>query len=154
MVDWRAGVWAGLLAGGVFFLFNIWLVPAIVGGNAWVMIRLFASIVLGPDVLAPPATCDLSALSAALAVNAVLAVLFGLLVAFVIHRGGLLAGVVGGALLGLAFYLINFYTFSLLFPWFFAFHGWPMALSHVLFGALAGGIYEVLGVQHRGPADA
>ncbi len=147
VVDWSAVFWAGLIAGTVFLFVNLVLGPMAYGGNIWVWIRLLASPLLGPDILAPPATFDALALGAAVVVQLALSMIFAVVVAFVLHRWGLWVGIFGGALIGLAMYLINFYTLTYFFPWFFALGGWVMALSHVLFGAFAGGVYELLEVE-------
>lgn len=147
VVDWSAAVWAGLIAGTIFLLLNIFLLPALVGGNMWVILRLFASLAMGDGVLAPPATFDMTILLVALVTHFALSLSFALLLAFLIHRWGLLAGILLGALFGLALYSINFFTLTLFFPWFYAFHSLPMMASHVVFGALAGGIYEGLEVE-------
>ena len=147
IVDWSASIWAGLGAGTIFLLLNLILIPAFIGGNAWVVIRLLASIMLGSDILAPPATFNLPALIAALIVHFALSIIFSMLITLTIHRGGLLTGIVGGALLGLGLYSINFYTSTLFYPWFFAMRNWVFILTHILFGALAGGIYEGLEVE-------
>lgn len=151
LVDWSAAIWSGMIAGTVFLLMNLFLSPI---GNSWAMLRLFASIVLGESVLAPPATYDLTVLLVALVVHFVLAILFSLLIAYVVHRGGLVSGIIGGALLGLALYSINVYTLTLFYPWFFAMHGGVFILTHLIFGALAGGIYEALEVEVFVPDDA
>ena len=153
IVDWSAAVWAGLVGGTVFFLMNLFLTPAIIGGNAWVQVRLLASIVMGPKVLAPPATFDPGALFAALATNFALAIVFALVVAWVLHRWGLIIGIVGGALLGLALYLVVFYSLTWFFPQFFAMNGRGYLLSHVVFGAVVGGVYEALEVERFEPAS-
>lgn len=147
LVDWTAAFWAGIVGGTVFFLMNLFLTPALVGGNAWVQVRLIASILLGERILAPPATFDGAALGAALLVNYVLAILFALLVAWVLHRWGLVVGIVGGAVLGLCLYLIDFYTMTYFFPQFFAMFGRAYLLSHLVLGAVAGGVYEALEVE-------
>jgi hypothetical protein len=147
LVDWSAAVWAGLIAGTVFLFVNLVLGPMAYGGSVWVWIRLLASPILGPDVLAPPATFHGGALAAALVVQYALSMVFTLTIAYILHRWGLWVGVLGGAVLGLAFYLIDIYTFTYFFPWFYALAGWVMALSHVLFGAFAGGVYELLEVE-------
>jgi hypothetical protein len=152
LVDWSAALWAGLMAGAVFLGFNLFVTPALAGGNAWVMVRLIASVIMGEGVLAPPATFDGAALAAALGVHFSLSVAFSLLLAAVIHRWGLIVGVLGGGLFGLALYSINFYSLTYFFPWFFAMRSTPLVLSHVLFGALAGGIYESLEVEEFAPA--
>ena len=147
VVDWSASIWAGLLAGSVFLLLNVLVTPLAMGGNGWVMVRLIASIPLGQAVLAPPASFDLYALIAAFVTHYVLSIVFSMLLAYIIHRGGMLTGILGGAAFGLCLYYINFYTLTWLFPWFFAMRGWPFLLTHILFGAVAGGIYEGLEVE-------
>lgn len=147
LVDWKAALWAGLIAGTIFLLINLFVTPLVIGGNGWVMVRLFASILLGDGILAPPATFNLVALLVALMTHFTLALLYALLIAYVIHRGGLITGVIGGALLGLALYSINFYTLTLFYPWFFAMRNIVFVVAHLLYGALAGGIYEALEVE-------
>jgi hypothetical protein len=76
-------------------------------------------------------------------VHYALSILFALVIAIVIHRWGLLVGIIGGGVLGLAIYLINLYTMTLWFEWFFAIDSSVLLLSHILFGATAGGVYEL-----------
>ncbi len=144
VVDWRAACWAGLVAGTVFLLVNLFVVPALMQGKFWISVRLIASIVLGREVLAPPATAHTAALVAAIAVHYVLALAMAAVIAYVVHRGGLIGGILIGALLGLAFYFIDYYTLTYFFPQFFAMRHWSVIASHMLFGALAGGVYELL----------
>jgi hypothetical protein len=144
-VDWPAALWAGVIAGIVSFVLYLFFVPAVVGaGNAWVVVRLLGSILLGTSVLAPPATFDAAALVAALVVHFGLAILMALAIAFVLHRWGLITGVLGGAAFGLVFFGINYYTLTYFFPHFFAMAHWSVVLVHVVFGAVAGGVYEWL----------
>lgn len=147
LVDWSSSVWAGLVAGFVFLLFNLVLTPLIEGGNAWVMLRLFASPLMGQEVLAPPATNDpwVSVVGTVTVLGS--SVLFSMILALIIHRWGSMVGILGGAVFGLVLYCINFYTLSFFVPWFFAMRSFSMALSHLLFGALAGWLYESLEVE-------
>lgn len=154
VVDWRAAFWSGLIAGALFLFVNLVVLPLLIGGNAWVIVRLFASIVLGDGILAPPATFDFTALVVALVTHFMLSIFYAMLIAYVIHRGGLITGIIGGALLGLAIYSINFYTFTYFFPWFFAVHDTTVVVAHLLFGAVAGGVYEALEVEIFVPAEA
>jgi ABC-type cobalamin transport system permease subunit len=144
VIDWKAVLWAGLVAGTVFLLANLFAVPRIMGGSFWISVRLVGSMLLGEGVLAPPATFHAGALVAAIAVHYTLALVLAAVIAFVVHRGGLIGGVLGGAVLGAAFYFINYYTLSYFFPQFFALRHGSVLASHILFGALAGGIYELL----------
>jgi xanthine/uracil/vitamin C permease (AzgA family) len=144
LVDWRAALWAGFLSGLVFFLLTLFLLPKVTGGNAWVMMRFMASLSLGQEILPPPPSFNAEAMIVAVLTNLILTHFFGLFVAYVIHRGGLLLGILGGAILGLATYAINFYALTYFFPWFFPLRGCLTAVNHVVLGALAGGIYEWL----------
>ena len=143
VVDWRAALIAGLVSGIVFFGIAA-LVTTNALGTPISLVRLFASIVFGQDILNAGTEVSPAAWIAALAIHLVLSVGFGLLVAYVVHRWGIIIGIVGGGLLGLALYFINFYSLSLLFPWFFTFRSTLMLVGHVLFGAVTGGLYEML----------
>lgn len=153
IMDWKAALWAGLIASFVFYLLNIFIVPLILGGNMWVIVRLFSSIFLGEEILAPPATFDALSLIVSIITNIVLSVGFTFLIAFVFHKWGLMVGIIGGAVFGLGIYLINFYSLSYFFPWFFALSSWPFVITHILFGAIAGGAYEILEVEEFEPAE-
>ncbi len=154
VMDWSAAFWAGIIASIVFFLLNILAVPSLLETNMWVIIRLFASVFLGKDILAPPATFDLTALLVSIITTLVLSIGFTLLIAFVLHQWGMLVGILGGAVFGLAIYLINFYSLSYFFPWFFALSSWPFVISHIIFGAVAGGVYEAFEVEEFEPVEA
>lgn len=76
VMDWKAALFSGIASSFLFYLLNIFIVPIFLGGNLWIIIRLFASIFLGEEILAPPATFDLSALIISLVVNSVLSIVF------------------------------------------------------------------------------
>lgn len=144
IVDWRSAIIAGLIAGAVFLLVEMIGRAAVTGGSPWIAVRYIAAIVMGEDALPPPPTFDAGIFLVALLVNFVLAVIFGLILATIIHEWELLVGIVVGALFGLALYAINYYTFTRFFPWFFPVRNWTDVLAHVLFGVVAGGVYELL----------
>ena len=154
LVDWSASIWAGLIAGAGFFLLNIFVTPLVNGGGPWTFVRMFASILLGEDVLIEQAgQSNVTLVLAALGIHFLLSIGFAMIIAYVIHRGGLLTGILGGALLGLMLYAINFYSMTLFFPWFYAFKNSVLIGSHVVFGAMAGGIYEALEVEEFVPVE-
>ena len=144
LVDWRAVFLAWLIAGTVYLVLDLMIVPAVTGGSFWISARLVASILLGPEVLAPPATADASVLVSALFALYGIALFITIIIALVVHRGGLWLGIFGGALLGVAFHAINYYSLSYFFPQFFALNTPAVVVSHALFGAVAGGLYELL----------
>ena len=106
-----------------------------------------ASIALGESILPPPDQFDLIALVTAIAIHFIISILYALLIAFIIHRGGLITGLLGGALLGLGLYAIQFHAFTYFFSWLLALRGGLMVLTHVIYGAVAGGVYEALEVE-------
>ncbi len=139
-ITWRAVLISGLVAGTLFLLLNVILAPSILQVDAALMLRYFAALVLGSDVLTQSGS---NVLIVGIVVHYVLSLAFALVIAIVVHRWGLLVGVIGGAVLGLAIYSINIYTLTVFFQWFFAINSTVILLSHVLFGAVAGGIYEL-----------
>ena len=152
VVDWRAAFLAGLFAGVGLFLLQMattaWLL-----GSPWVFARMTGAMALGRDVLPPPATFDPVVVAVAFAVHMALSFLYAALFAFIVHRGGLLLGILGGALLGLGLYAINYFTFAAFFPWFLDLRSGLVLVLHVVFGALAGGVYELLEVERFVPVD-
>jgi hypothetical protein len=154
VVDWGAALWAGLVAGAVFLVLNLLLIPYIPGMTAPVFFRYTAAIVMGTGVLPPPAdTITVSILAAAVLVNFALAIVFAFLLAIITHQWGLLAGILIGALFGFAIYAINLYAVMRLFPWFFLLQNSVFAVTHVIFGAVAGAVYEMLEVEKFVPMD-
>ncbi len=144
IVQWRIAVVAGLCAGTVFLVLDILYLTLVKHLEPWVFFRYAASLVLGERVVPPPPGFDAGIVLVGLLVNYVLAILYAFILASIIHRWGLLVGVIGGALFGAAIYFINLYTFTLIFPWFYALHSVPFLVSTILFGIVAGGVYELL----------
>lgn len=143
IVDWRAAIIAGLVAGAVFLLSNMALTSHFLA-NANLPLQLSAAFFLGSKVLPPATAIDGSVYLIGFLVHMILALGFACLVAFCLHHWGIWTGVLGGALFGLALYAINYYSMTGFFPWFTPLRSWIMALSHAFYGAVAGGVYEAL----------
>ncbi len=141
-VDWTALLIAALVAGTVFLLMQFLLMPLFLEVEGQLVLQYSASLVLGADALTDN---DSSVLIIGVIVHYILAFAFTFLITFVIHRWGLLVGIIGGAILGLAIYGINLYTMTIpeFFDWYFALNSNVLLLSHVVFGAVAGGVYEL-----------
>ena len=150
LVDWRAAVIAGVVSGFVLLALEMLLTWRAVG-SPWVFPRLAAAIVLGRGVLPPPATFAPGVLLVALLIHLPLSIAYACLIAFVLHRWGLVVGIVGGAAFGLALYAIDFGTVFSIYPWFAPMKGWIALWAHVAFGAVAGGTYELLEVERYAP---
>ena len=154
LVDWSAAVWAGLIAGAVFIVLNLVVLPIIHGGNVWWMSRLFASPILKTPILADseanPESFNATALLITLLFGFGLAVVFSLVLNFITHRWGWLTAAIVGALFGVCLYLINLYILVEHSPAgvHMNFVRTPFFLgTHILFGALAGFIYEMMEVE-------
>lgn len=153
VVDFRAVIFSGLISGLVFLLVNM-ILSWLVLGTPWIFVRMVGAILLGEEVLPPPANFDPVVFIIAVGIHLLLSIIFTTILASIIHKWGLLVGIIGGAIFGLALYAINFYTFSFFFPWFFSLRSWIVLLSHVAYGATAGGIYEALEVERFETVDA
>lgn len=144
VMDWRAAVIAGLIAGGLTLLLWMILLVLVTGGSLWTPFHHIAAILLGQDVLTPSQSIDFRIVLTGVLIHLFLSVIYAIILAFIIHRWGLIVGIFGGALFGLAIYLINYYTFTALYPWFFPLRSWIALVGHIFYGAAAGGIYEAL----------
>lgn len=146
--DWRAVVLSGLIAGLVFLIVEMALVP-VIGGSVWAPPRMMAAIVMGPEVLSPLGTFDPGVFLVAMLVHLVLSVAYaGLLGLFVRLQSPSMAALIGAGF-GLLLYMINFFVFTGVFPWFAEARNWVTVLSHLLFGVAAG----VAFVWIAGPSD-
>ena len=139
-VTWRAVLVSGLVAGTLFLLTDLVFAPLVTQTSATVTLRYFAALVLGSKVLTQSGT---GILIVGVVVHYVLSLVFALVISLVVHRWGMLVGIVGGAIMGVAIYGINLYTLTVLFPWFFAINSTVILLCHAIFGAVAGGVYEM-----------
>lgn len=144
VMDWRAAVVTGLIVGALTLLIMLVGYPMITGGTPWTVFRFIAGIALGSGVLPPPATFDALSVVLGLVIHLALSVTYTIILALIIHRWGILIGLLGGALFGLALFLINLLTFVRLFAWFYPVRSWTFLLLHLFFGAVAGGLYELL----------
>lgn len=138
-LDWEAGGWAGLIAGAAFLV-----IETALGGGSADSVRRIASVALGGGVV--PATAPFSAIVflAAAAVHIPLSLIYARVLAVLIDGMPPARALVAGALFGLGLYLVNYYAFSGIFPWFVAARGVTAIISHVAFGALAAGVYTRL----------
>ncbi len=146
LVDWRAAGISGILSGAFALLLNI-ILSSFLLDSPWVFIRIIASLLFGRSIMPPPAGFSAEALLAAAGIHLLLGLLYSAIIAIVIHQWGILISFFGGAALGLAFYTINFYFFTIAFPWFYAFRSWAFLVTHILFGAFAGSVYEWLEIE-------
>ena len=151
-IDWSAAIWAGLLAGLVFLILEMLMVPMFLDGSPWGPPRMIGAMALGRDVLPnppPPPTFDFGVVMTAMVIHFILSVIFAIILAFVISRLGLGAAVLVGAVFGLLLYFVNFYGMTAIFPWFAMARNWVSIFSHIVFGLLAAWIYKARSIPHR-----
>ncbi|TMM50070.1 hypothetical protein [Qipengyuania marisflavi] len=136
----RNGIIAGLVAGLVFLLVEMMLVPTVGGGALWGPPRMMAAIGMGPDVLPPPATFDAAIVMVGMIIHFVLSAVLGALFALAMRSLDLSRNMVMlvGMLFGLAIYFVNFYGFTAMFPWFAMARGAITAFAHLVFGGVLG----------------
>ena len=149
-LDAKAAVWAGLVAGAVFMMLEMILVATLGGSSPWGPPRMIAAIVMGEGVLPPPASFDLLVFLAAMLVHFVMSIFLALPLAWIISRQrlSLVASLGAGTVYGLIIYLVNFYGFTAVFPWF-AMARTPITLlSHAAFGLVLGWTYHALIVRN------
>jgi hypothetical protein len=145
-IHWRSAVLAGIAAGVVATLIQIVLwwaasepLPAMLFRDA----RLAAAIVIGRQVLPPPATFDWSIMLVATLVHFALSIAYGLTLSVIISRLSTSLSFLVGATFGLFLYAINMYGFTFVFPWFAAARDWITAATHVVFGVVAAVVYKI-----------
>jgi uncharacterized membrane protein YagU involved in acid resistance len=136
-VDWKAGIYAGLIAGVVFMMAEMLMVWLFLGQSPWGPPRMIAAMVLGQNVLPPPATFDIGIVTVAMMIHFVLSIIYGVIFGWIVHNMSKGTAILTGAGLGLLIYLINFYPIAaVLFPWFAMARNWVSIVSHILFGAI------------------
>lgn len=143
----RAAIIAGLAGGAVFLALEMILVPLFTEDNAWFPVRMIASLIMGKDVLLSallygittpgvPAIYNIGVLAIALVLHFTIAVVFSVAIG-ALCRGrnmGMALGI--GAACGLAIYLINFYGFTGIFPWFEMGRNIVGIVAHLAFGVV------------------
>ena len=147
LVDWGAAIRAAFIGGSVFLLVNLFLTQVFQPGfSPEMMARYFASILLGNDILVASADNPLTwrAYVGLGLFHFAVAFAFTAVVAFVVHRWGILLSAVVGGVLGLCLYGINIYALTKLVPHFFILESGFFLTTHVLFGTFVGALYEAL----------
>jgi hypothetical protein len=140
--DWRAGAWAGIIAGIVFMMAEMLMVALFKGESPWGPPHMMAAMVLGKGVLPPPADFNMTVMMAAMAVHVPLSIVYGLVIGWLIHRLQAAVALAVGAVAGATIYFVNFYPIATAaFPWFAMARGTISLAAHALFGIVAAGAY-------------
>lgn len=148
-VTWKAAIWAGVIAGAVFLILEMVMVPLFLGGSPWAPPRMIAATAMGQGVLPPPATFNLGIFVVAAVVHFVLSILYAIIIAFIIFRMTIGPALLVGAAFGLVLYLVNFFILTGIFPWFANARNWVSVFAHVVFGLAAAWSYKALASPTR-----
>lgn len=154
-IDWKAVVWAGIIAGVVFMTLEMVLVATLGGGSLWGPPRMIAAMVMGPEVLPPPASFALVPMMVGMTIHLVLSIILAAVLGWIIFnwRLSLVASIIAGTLFGLLIYVVNFYGFTAIWPWFAMARNWISIFAHAMFGLVLGWSYHALadpsGVEER-----
>jgi len=142
--NWSAAIWASVIAGLVFAALQMALVWAVQHQSPWLPLHMIGAIGLGPSAMSPPDTFDLKIVGVAVAIHMVLAVIYGVILAFILMRLEMAPAILIGAVYGLALYFINFYGFTAAFPWWVEARGGVSIFTHVVQSGLMAYIYKAL----------
>lgn len=140
-ISGRAVLWAGLASGVVFLTLMGIMMPLFLGTSLWAAPRMIAAITQGPGALSPIDTFDLGAVLASLIVHFALSMAYAFVFAFIGKGHSMAADAVAGVAFGLAVYVVNFYLFTVLFPWFEQMRNWVAIVSHLAYGGVLGATY-------------
>ena len=155
--DWRAAVWAGIIAGVVFLVLEMAMVSMFLGGSPWDPPRMMAAIVLGERVLPmpgqPPPPLTATVVLTALGVHFVLSTIYALILSALIARLPSSAAIAVGIVFGVTLYVVNFYGFTAVFPWFAMARNWVSIFAHAVFGLAVAWAYVALARRHMTPAE-
>ncbi len=134
---WKAAIWSGIIAGIIMLILEMVMNPLFLDKSMWGPSRMIGAILLGSEVLPPPATFDFWILMAATAVHLPLSVVFAIIIGFLVRKVPVRMAVIIGAGIGLIIYVSNFYGFTAFFPWFADARNWVQIVIHILFGLAA-----------------
>lgn len=145
-IDWKAGIWAGLIAGVVFMMLETVLVGTIGGQSPWGPPRMIAAMAMGEGVLPPPAAFDLTIMMVRMMIHFGMSIVLGLILGWAIScwRMSLVTAIGMGVVFGLAVYFVDFYLMTAVFPWFAMARGAISIFAHAVFGLVLGWSYRSL----------
>jgi len=136
----KTAIKAGVIAGAVFMMLEMIMVPVFMGDSPWAPPRMIAAIILGKSVLPmpdQPVTFDFGVMLAAMVLHFMLSIIYAIIIGWLCRKLSMGTSILIGAVFGLAIYIINFYGFTALFPWFAMARNWISIFSHIMFGIIA-----------------
>ena len=145
-IKWKPAIWAGIVAGVVSTLVQmlLWISTGAFPSALFRDSRLVAAILMGREVLPPPATFGFSVMLIATVIHFALSIVYSAVLAVIVSRSGTGMTVFIGAGFGAALYVVNLHGFTALFPWFAEVRDWITFVAHLVFGVSAAVTYRAL----------
>jgi hypothetical protein len=81
-LNWKATIWAGIIAGIVFIMLEMAMVMGLEGQSPWGPPRMMAAMVMGEGVLPPPATFHFGIIMVAMIVHMMLSIVLAIILGF------------------------------------------------------------------------
>jgi len=141
---WKASLLSGIIAAFAMLILEMILNPLFLGASAWGTPRMMTAILLGQEVLQPPANFSFGIILASLAVHIPLSLIYVIIIGTLARNLLLFLAITGGAVIGFIIYVVNFSWFTSWFPWFAEARNWIQIVIHILFGAIVGWLFKEL----------
>ena len=138
--NWEVAAKAGMVAGTIFLLLEV-LASPLTGDRFSQFPGMIARLLLGSRAL-PDAGFGVGPLLVAVGLHVMFSVFFAVLIARVVHPYGKVAGIAGGAVVGVLIYFVNFHFLTGFAGWFIQARDSITLVNHAIFGALAAGLYK------------
>lgn len=144
-----AAALSGLIGGAAFLMMEMLLISIFMGESIWGPPRMMAAIILGEGVLpspGSPATFNAGIVMVAMLLHFALSITYAAIIDSVIRTRRASIALLVGAAAGLTIYVINFYGFTTVFPWFAMARNWISVVSHMAFGMIVA--YSFVRIYH------
>jgi hypothetical protein len=146
-LNWGGAICAGIVAGVAATGAQVVLWWIFTDTLPWIFyrdVRLTAAMLMGQEVLPPPATFDWTVMGVATVIHFTISVAYSLILACMISHLGMMLSLLAGCFYGLILYVINMYGVTVIFPWFAAARDWITIVAHIVFGIFLAGTYKAL----------
>ncbi|MRX27220.1 hypothetical protein [Kangiella sp. HZ709] len=154
LVDWSAVLWSGITTAALSLPILFFALPGLLGIDTNNIIQYWSAMLLGAQVITVPSDFSVVLFFTAIISHLAIALVLSTVIASIFHRFGILVGITGGALVGLAYYFINIYSMTYFFNWMYFLEGPVFMLFNMLLGGMAGFFYESLEIeQWEDPKD-